>query len=451
MLKKLGLSSIQILTIGFALIILVGGILLSLPFATVDGKGLPFVDGLFTSASATCVTGLALYDTASVFNFRGQLIILLLIQTGGLGFMAIFASILTFRGRKLSLYSRSLVLETLGAGKFGRLDSVFFTMIRGTFLIELIGASVITYRLMAISPNIPADKAIWSGVFHSVSAFCNAGFDILGSVPGGKPGGSLVPFNWDGITLITIMLLIISGGIGFVVWNDILRYRLKWEKYPLHSKIMLSFTIMLIMVSTCFFLVCEWDHSFVKMSVPDKIVNAFFAAVTPRTAGFAATPTNNLTSAGRGLTLILMVIGAGPCSTGGGIKVTTFVVLLLSMCSEAKNYRDLEIFKRRLPDEVKARALSLTTAYIGLTIISTLIMLVIEPHFSLDEVFFECISAIGTVGLSLGITPTLSPPSKIIIISLMYAGRLGSLSVAMAIVRKKIVPAIRYPSESIVV
>ena len=451
MLKKLGLSSIQILTIGFALIILVGGILLSLPFTTVNGKGLPFIDGLFTSASATCVTGLALYDTASAFNFWGQLVILLLIQTGGLGFMAIIASVLTFRGRKLSLYSRSLVLETLGAGKFGRLNSVFFTMIMGTLLIEFVGAAMIAYRLTVNSPDIPVNKAIWSGIFHSVSAFCNAGFDIMGNVPGGEPGGSLVPFNWDGITLVTIMFLIISGGIGFVVWNDILKYKLRWEKYPLHSKIMLSVTLMLIMVSACFFLLCEWDHSFANMNVPDKIANAFFAAVTPRTAGFAATPTTNLTPAGRALTLILMVIGAGPCSTGGGIKVTTFVVLLLSMSSEVKNYRDLEIFKRRLPDEVKARALSLTTAYIGLIIISTLVMLVMEPQFSLDAVFFECVSAIGTVGLSLGITPSLNPISKIIIISLMYAGRLGSLSVAMAIARRKFVPAIRYPSESIVV
>lgn len=451
MLKKLGLSSIQILTIGFALIIFVGGILLSLPFSTVNGKGLPFLDGLFTATSATCVTGLTLFDTASVFNFWGQLIILLLIQTGGLGFMAIFASILTFRGRKLSLYSRSLVLETIGARKLGRLNSVFFTMMRGTFLIEFIGAAIIAYRLTINSPDLSTDKAIWSGIFHSVSAFCNAGFDIMGNVPGGEAGGSLVPFNWDGITLMTIMFLIISGGIGFVVWNDILRFRLKWEKYPLHSKIMISFTLMLIIVSACFFLICEWDHSFVDLSIPDKITNAFFAAVTPRTAGFAATPTVNLTPAGRGLTLILMVIGAGPCSTGGGIKVTTFVVLLLSMSAEVKNYRDLEIFKRRLPDEVKARALSMTTAYLGMTIISTLVMLATEPQFSLDAAFFECVSAIGTVGLSLGITPTLSPVSKIIIMSLMYAGRLGSLSVAMAIVRRKIVPAIRYPSESIVV
>ncbi|XVG95878.1 TrkH family potassium uptake protein [Eubacteriales bacterium KG127] len=448
MIKKLGLSSIQILTIGFALIILVGGILLSCPLTTVNGQGLPFIDGLFTATSATCVTGLSLFDTATVYNSVGQFIIMFLIQTGALGFMALIASFIMMRGRKLSLYSRSLILETLGASNYGRLNSVFFTMLGGTFLVEAIGAALIATR---ISGTVSLPKAIWIGIFHSVSAFCNAGFDIMGTIPGGTPGTSLVPFNGDFVILITIMLLIVTGGIGFIVWYDIVNFKLDFRKYSLHSKVMLFFTAMLIIISAIFFLVVERNASFANMTPAEKVLNAFFASITPRTAGFASTPTSDLSPAGQGLTLILMIIGAGPCSTGGGIKVTTFLVLMLSIRSQVKNYKDLEIFRRRLPEPVIARALSFTAAYIGLTLLATLAILTIDLDLTLEEAFFECVSAIGTVGLSLGTTAKLNFFSKLIIIGLMYTGRLGSLSVAMAIVRRKFIPAIRYPSEPIVV
>lgn len=440
---RLKLFPVQILAIGFALIILTGAILLSLPISSRNGGSFDFINGLFTATSATCVTGLSVVDTYSQFNFFGQLVIMLLIQIGGLGFMGIAMTFSFAAGTKISIFQRTLLMESLGSFHLGGVVKVIKRMLIGTAIIEGLGAVIIALRLI---PKVGVAEGIWMGIFHSVSAFCNAGFDIMGIF---EPGTNLMLFSGDPIILITVMVLIVTGGIGFIVWNDIIVHKTHFRRYPLHSKIMISFTGFLILGGAIMFFLMERDSAFSKMSTGNQILNSFFASVTPRTAGFNSVAYSDMSTGGRFLTMVLMFVGAGPGSTGGGIKVTTFVTLILSIYSNAKNYNDLSIYKRRLPADAQRKALSSIAAYMSMVIGCTFILLVLNPTFTSESCFFESLSAMGTVGLTMGITPELGVISKLCIISLMYSGRLGSIAVAMSIVRKKMIPKISYPEEKI--
>ena len=439
------MQPIQILAIGFALIIFIGGVLLSTSFVAKSGEPARFIDGLFIAASSTCVTGLTVFDIYEHFNFLGQLIMLMLIQIGGLGFIAIAMSFAKLVGSKMSLYQKTLISESVGALKYVGMNKLMKHMILGTFVIETLGALIIAARM---SQSLPLLKAIWYGIFHSISAFCNAGFDLMGYY---ASGSSLITKNSDPIILITIMILIASGGIGFIVWNDVLEHRFEFKKYALHSKIMLSFTAVLIFFGAALFFLLEYKYSFADMTMGDKVLNAFFASVTARTAGFASVDYTEVSSGGRVLTMILMLIGAGPGSTGGGMKITVFAVIIMGIQANILNYHDYSIFKRTIPDPIKMRALSSAAAYVILMLTGTFVLVALNPLLSIDSLMFEAVSAIGTVGLSLNLTPGLNSASKIVLIILMYAGRVGSLSVAMAIARKKLIPKISYPQEKITV
>ncbi len=439
------LLPVQVLALGLLIIIFIGGILLSSPLCNRSGSFTPFIDGLFTSTSATCVTGLIVNDTFTQFNFFGQLIILVLIQIGGLGFMGIVMTIPILIGKKLSIIQSTLLMESVGILRRSKVSSTIRRMLIGTALFEGIGAVVLAAVFI---PKVGILPGIWYGIFHSVSAFCNAGFDLMGRF---EKFSSLTLFYDNPVVLITIMLLIISGGIGFIVWNDIADYKFKIKKYSLHSKIMLLFTGVIIFAGALLFFFTEGQSSFAGMNFGDKIVNSFFASVSPRTAGFNSVSFDEMTSAGRFITMLLMFIGAGSGSTGGGIKITTIVALMLSIDAYSRNYNDLSIFKRRLTAGTQKKSMAIISAYMLIVLTCNFFLLIFNPQLPGEECLFEALSAMGTVGLTMGITTSLGLASKLVLMITMYMGRLGSLALAMAIVRRKVIPKIHFPEENIVV
>lgn len=443
--RRMRLFPIQILAIGFALIILIGGIFLSLPICNNSGESIPFINGLFTSTSASCVTGLIVYDTFTQYNFLGQFIILLLIQVGGLGFMGIAMAFSFTLGSKITLFQRSMLMESISTLHIGGVVKTIRRMLIGTGAIESIGAIILATRFI---PIVGFPQGLWYGIFHSVSAFCNAGFDLMGRF---SPYSSLTGLASDYIINFTIMALIVVGGIGFIVWNDIVDFKLKLKKYSLHSKIMLTFTAGLIVVSSIGFFFIEGNYAFSNLSLGDKAVASMFQAVSPRTAGFNTVDLTELSTGGRFLTMLLMFIGAGPGSTGGGIKITTFVTIVLAIISYSKNYNDLSIYRRRLEDGAQRKAFCSASSYLTSVLVALLFFVIANPTIPFDSCLFEILSAIGTVGLSLGVTTQIGIFSKLILITLMYCGRLGSIAVAVAIARKRLIPKISFPTEKIVI
>lgn len=433
----------QIITMGFALLIIVGAVLLSLPISNRNGEGIPFINAVFTSASATCVTGLVVYDTYMQFTFFGQLVILSLLQIGGLGFMTIIVLFSLILGKHIGLYERSLLMESISTLQIGGIIRLVKRVLIGTAIIEFIGACLLTIRFI---PMFGLAKGIWFSIFHSVSAFCNAGFDLMGTI---EPFSSLVSFSGDIIVNVTIISLIIIGGIGFIVWDDIAEKKWHFKKYRLHTKIMLSYTFLLILLSAVVFFFIETDKAFAGMGAVEKILASLFHSVTPRTAGFNTVPIADISEASSLITIILMFIGAGSGSTGGGIKVTTFVVILLSVASYARRRIDLNIFNRRLEDGCIKRAASSIGLYLIICMFGVFVLS--GQGFGLKDSLFEAFSAIGTVGLSTGITSSLPTLSRIVVIILMYSGRVGSLSVVMAVTEHNDKVAIKNMSERIVI
>lgn len=440
--RRFKLHSLQILVIGFALLIFTGGVLLSLPIAN-KGEPISFLDAVFTAASATCVTGLAIFDTYSQFSLFGQAVLLLLIQIGGLGFMTVAILFSMVIGRRISLRERSLLMESVSTWKIGGIVRLTQRVLMGTAIIELGGAIILATRFC---PEFGFWQGLWFGVFHSVSAFCNAGFDLMGIR---APGTSLAIFRGDIVVNATIMCLIIVGGIGFLLWEDIAEKKFKFSKYQLHTKIMVSATAFLIIVPAVVFFFSEKDAAFAGMPIGERALAALFQSVTPRTAGFCTVPLATLSEGGSLLTMILMVIGAGPGSTGGGVKVTTVMVLLLAIVANIRGREDLDIFNRRLEPDVLRRASSAVVFYIMQSMLACFVLCC--QGFSLKDSLFETISAIGTVGLSNGITAALPVLSKLAIIALMYSGRLGSLSVAMALQKHGRIAPVRNTIEKIIV
>lgn len=440
--KRIRLNAFQTLTLGLALLILAGAVLLSLPYASRHGA-LPFIDALFTSASASCVTGLVIYDTFTQFTLFGQAVILLLIQIGGLGFMMVSILVSILLGRRIGLYERSILMEAIGALQMGGVVRLTRRALIITAICEGTGTLVLASWFC---PEFGLFRGLWMSLFHAISAFCNAGFDLMGIR---VPGSSFTTASGNWLVNLTLMALIIIGGLGFLVWDDLITKRFRYGKYRLHTKIVLVTTSSLLVLGTLAFYLIEGNHAFAGLPAGQKLLMSMFQAVTPRTAGFNTVDMKALSGGGTLLTMILMFIGAGSGSTGGGIKVNTFAVLILSVWSYARRREATNVFHRRLDDETIHKAYSSVSQYFMTCVVGCMVLCL--QGFQLDDALFEAFSAIGTVGLTRGITPLLPMASKIVVILMMFSGRVGSLSVAMAMTGSKSKPQLRNPAEKILI
>lgn len=441
--QKRKMPQTRALALGFAAIILAGTLLLMMPFATRDGH-VSFLNALFTATSATCVTGLVVADTYQNWTLFGQLVILGLIQIGGIGFMTIGVYVAVLLKKKIGLKEREFLHESVSTLEVAGVVRLTKRIVQGTVFFELVGAVLLAIRFV---PAKGVLKGIYYSVFHSVSAFCNAGFDLMGDT---ESYSSFVSYEGDVLVNLTLMGLILIGGIGFIVWDDIYRNRLNFRRYLLHSKIVLLMTLFLTAAGTVLFLVVERGGVLSGMNGVERLMGAMFASVTPRTAGFNTTDVGAMTGAGKLLTILLMFIGGSPGSTAGGIKTTTFAVMILSALATIRNSYGTNIFRRRLEEDVIKRASTVFTINLTLAVTAAVILVALQP-LPLDDVLVEVVSAISTVGMSSGITRELCALSRVVIIFLMYCGRLGSLTFALSFARKKDVPPVQQPAEKIVV
>ena len=420
-LHRLRLSSFQVILLGFAAVILFGAFLLMLPISSKNGAATPFSDALFTSTSAVCVTGLIVQDTATYWSYFGQAIILMLIQIGGLGVVTVAASVSILAGRKIGLGQRSTMQEAMSAPSVGGIVRLTWFILKGVLLFEVLG-------MLAMLPVFCADhgaNGIWMAVFHSISAFCNAGFDVMGDVSG--PYSSLTAYAANPIVSIAIMLLILIGGIGFLTWEDI--YRQKWhiKKYRTQSKIILAMTGVLLFLPALYFFFFEFeDHA-----IGERILLSLFQAVTPRTAGFNTANLGLISEVGCLLMIFLMLVGGSPGSTAGGMKTTTLAVLFASAASVFRKKENAQMFQRRIADDTVKHALAIGLLYIVLFLLGGTVISAVEG-LPLLPCLYETASAIGTVGLSLGITPSLGTVSRILLMALMFFGRVGGLTLIYA-------------------
>lgn len=435
----------QSLAVGYFLIVLVGGFFLTLPISSADGAWTPFIDALFTATSATCVTGLTPVVTGVHWNAFGQVVILLLIQIGGLGFTTLVSILFMAIGRRsFGLYERTAMAQSVGESRLTGIKTLVKRILIGTLIFEFAGALLLMIRFIPDFGGI----GVWYAFFHAISAFCNAGFDIIG-----LQGQSLSDYARDPLVSLVICILIIIGGLGFCVWGNVADCKCNPKKFQFYTKLALIGTGVLLVAGTFLFLLFEWDNpNYEGYTFGEKLLCSFFNSVTARTAGFFTTPPESLSNSGCLLMIILMFIGACSGSTGGGVKVSTFTVIIMGMISVMRGKRDITIGKRRIDQSVLSQALAVFVAYLVLTVSATLLINAIEPDAvaAFDAVSFETVSAIGTVGLSMALTPLLSPVSKIIIIILMYLGRVGILTFAFALKRrKKAEAAVRRPIDTV--
>ena len=438
--QKHRLSSFQIIISGFVGVILLGALLLMLPVSTTEGCITPFNETLFTATSAVCVTGLVVQDTGSYWSGFGQAVILALIQIGGLGVVTVAASFALLSGRKISLMQRSTMQDAISAPKVGGVVRLTQFILRGTFLIELLGAA-------AMLPVFCRDygwRGIWMAVFHSISAFCNAGFDILGTENNLYP--SLTGYTGSPIINITIMLLIVIGGIGFLTWDDICEHKWHFHRYRVQSKVILAITGFLIVVPAAFF----FFEDFSAFPTGTQLLVSFFQSVTTRTAGFNTVALSAMSSASKGIMILLMLIGGAPGSTAGGMKTTTLGVLLANAVATFRQRDNAQFFKRRIDCNTVKTASTILTMYLTLFFGGGIFISVYE-HLPLSDCLNETSSAVGTVGLTLGITPQLHIPSQIVLIILMYLGRVGGLTLIYATLSGKKAGNAKLPQEKITV
>ena len=435
----------KFIIIGYILIILTGALLLMLPISTMSSQSTPFHTAFFTATSATCVTGLVLHDTYTYWSFFGQLVILFLIQIGGLGFITLAIAAATFTRQKIGLKQRFLIQEAISAPQMGGIVRLARFAISGALLCEFIGAFFLALRLC---PQLGLGKGIYFAVFHAVSAFCNAGFDLMGVL---EENSSLTHFSGDSIFNFTIMGLIVLGGLGFIVWEDLQRHKLHWRKYRLQTKVVLSATAFLIFGSTLLFFLIELNGpALAGKSIGDKLIASLFQSITPRTAGFNTISLTQLQESTVLLITLLMLIGGSPGSTAGGIKTTTIVILILSVRATLRRQHALECFQRRIDDDALRKAVSLLLIYLSFFITAALLIAWLD-NVTLTSAAFEAASAIGTVGLSLGITADLSVPSQLILIFLMYFGRVGCLTMLYAFAESHAIVPSKLPLEKVVV
>ena len=437
------LSPPKILVLGFAIIIFIGGCLLTLPIATEDGNGLPFLNALFTATSATCVTGLIVVDTGDTFTMFGEIVILALIQIGGLGFMTFATLLFLLLGKKISLKERLLLKEAFNNISMAGLVKLVKRILLFTALIELVGGLILSIRF---SFDMPIGKAIYFGFFHSISNFNNAGFDLMGGFQG------LTAYVADPFVVLTICALITIGGLGFIVMNELYEYR-ETKRLSVHSKIVLSATVILTVGSTLLIFLFEYTNSKTigDLTGMGKILGSFYQAVTPRTAGSNTLPIGDLTHSTLFLTILLMFIGAGSGSTAGGIKITTFAVLAATLWAQIRGKEDVVLFRRRIVIETILKALTVAMCGMVIVVFVTIFLSITEQKHSFMMYLFEATSAFGTVGLSMGLTPELTPAGRILIILTMFAGRLGPLTIAFAITKRRKPEAFHHPKGNIMI
>lgn len=419
--RMIELNPPRVLALGFAGLILLGSILLNLPIATKTGESIGFINSLFTSASAVCVTGLVVVNTGKYWSLFGQIVIICLIQMGGLGFMTMATLVALILGKKITLKERLVIKEQLNQGSMSGLVKLTKYVIFSTLAIEGIGAVLLSIRFIPIYGFV---KGLWFGIFHSISAFCNAGFDITGN--------SIVPFVGDVVINLTIAFLIIIGGLGFSVYIDITKNK-KFKRLSLHSKLAIMITIVLIVAGMILVYAIEWNNpeTFKYLSGKEKIVASFFQSVVPRTAGFNSIDISKIKDTTAFVMIILMFIGGSPGSTAGGIKTTTFGAIVLATLTVIKGNKDVEAYKKTIPHEIIYRSLAIATVGILLVIVVSMLLTITEDASFLD-LLFETTSAFGTVGLTRGVTPNLSTFGRIIITLTMYFGRVGPLTMAFA-------------------
>ena len=442
--KKLNsLTYPQIISLGYLIVIVLGTLLLSLPISSRDGESAGIINSLFTATSATCVTGLVVYDTYSQWSLFGQLTILTLIQIGGLGFMTIVTMFSFLLKRKIGLKERGLLKESVNTMYIGGIVRLTKKILFITFVFETVGAIILSLRFI---PKIGFIKGIYCGIFHSVSAFCNAGFDIMGRF---GEYSSLTAFSGDAVVNLTIILLIVIGGIGFFVWDDLIKNKLNYKKYQIHTKIVLFMTFLLIFLGAVLFYLSEKSNLLTSKPFGEKLLISLFASVTPRTAGFNTVDIAAMSPGSKLLTMVLMFIGGSPGSTAGGIKTTTTAVVFISLWASLRNVKKENIFGRRLEDDTLKKASAIISVNTVLVILSTFLINISNSSFALSDVMFEVISALGTVGLSTGITGSLDVFAKIIIVLLMYSGRVGSLSLALIFTEHRMPSVVQYPTEKI--
>ena len=437
-LKRRKLSSFQIIIIGFLTVILTGTLLLALPISAKSGRWSSFEDALFTATSAVCVTGLVVQDTASYWSIFGQAVILILIQIGGLGIITVTAVIATLSGRKISLLQRSMLQESISAHQVGGIVRLTSFVFRAALAAELIG-------MLAMLPVFCSEfglSGIWMAAFHSVSAFCNAGFDIMGTHTGLY--SSLTFFRSRPGVLIPVCLLIVIGGIGFLTWDDIAANRLHFKRYRMQSKVILTVTAVLILVPAAVF----FFHDFSGSGLKERFWLSVFQAVTPRTAGFSTADPAAMSSAGRALTTVLMLVGGSPGSTAGGMKTTTLAVLLANIIAVVQRRKSPQLFGRRIEDQTVRHACALLVMYLALSLGGALLISVAE-QLPFSVCMFETASAIGTVGLTMGITPAIGTVSHLVLIVLMFLGRVGGLTMLFAAVNSYGVEIAQRPVEKI--
>ena len=431
-----------VLVLGFLGVIFLGAILLNLPVASNNNQSVGFINALFTSTSSVCVTGLIVVNTSAHWTLFGKLVIMFLIQIGGLGFMTITTLIVVIMGKKIGLKNRMLIQEDLGHHSISGVVRITLKIVKATFLIELLGAILLSTKFV---PEFGTKTGIFYGIFHSISAFCNAGFDLIGN--------SLENYVTSPVINFTIMALIILGGIGFTVIIDVYRSK-NIRRLNLHTKIVLLITGMLLISGLIFFFMLEYSNveTIGNLSLPNKIMASMFQSVTPRTAGFNTLPTGQLNDTSQFLTIVYMFIGGSPGSTAGGIKTATLGVLLLAVYSEIIGKDEINFSKRRIDYETVSRCMSILFIAIALVIFVTIMLSIKEVQNFLD-IFFEVVSAFGTVGLSTGITGELSSFSKVILSITMFMGRVGPITVATAIASRHTgkKDRIRYPKEKVIV
>lgn len=423
--RRVNLSATQIIAIAFAVIILIGTVLLSLPAASRNGQSCGFRPALFTATSATCVTGLVMYDTWTQWSGFGQAVIISLIEIGGLGFMSAASLFVFIFRRKVGLKQRMLMAQALSLNEMESVVKLQKWVIFGSLSVQLIGAVILMLRFL---PDYGFKQAAVWGVFHSISAFCNAGFDIFGAI---SNGDSLVIFNNDPVVLTTLMALVIISGLGFFVWEEIVRVH-SFKKFSIYTKLVLLTTGVLLLAGAGLILLLEWQnpHTLGKMPWGQKILNACFQSVTLRTAGFASFDQGGLTDAGKAVSIVLMLIGGSSGSTAGGLKTVTFVVMLLFMWTRARGKNTVTVFRRTIPSDKVLDAMTIVSLMTGLAVFGGIFISATSP-VGFTEGLYEAVSALATVGLTTGVTASLSIPAQFLIILFMYFGRVGILTISL--------------------
>ena len=438
------LNQVQYIAAGFFLIILFGTLMLMSPLASRTGETTNFLDALFTATSATCVTGLVVYDTWLHWSIFGQLIILFLIQIGGLGFITISVGFAMAFQQKIGLRQRDRIKESVNALELGGIVKLTKKILMGTLLFEGIGAILLSIRFV---PRFGPVKGIYFAVFHAVSAFCNAGFDLMGEQ---GPYSSFVDYVGDPLVNLVLIALIVIGGIGFIVWNDLTAKHFHWKQLSLNTKLVLSVTAILIGGGTLFLFLFEQGNTLEGMSTGEQLLASLFGSVTARTAGFNTVDTGALRPESKFLTVILMFIGGSPGSTAGGIKTTTFAVVVLYMFSNLRGESGCNIFHRRVSDDVVKKASMIFCLNLTLGVVSVLVIMA-TSSLSLSDVLFEVYSAISTVGMTTGITRDLNGIGRMIIILLMYCGRIGSMTFVLSLIQKSDNKKLTLPAEKITI